>query len=64
VIANGLVYVTEVNHMNIGVFTTGGNPVAEIPTGEPAVQAVVAHGEVFVTTWNGFSHGYLQAFGP
>ena len=68
-IANGLVYLPEMNAQKIRVFTTGGKLVTEFSTGEFTMSTVVvAAGELYVSTWDPFQSpdgaGYLQAFSP
>jgi outer membrane protein assembly factor BamB len=65
-IANGLVWLPEMNAQKIRVFTTGGRLVAVIPTGEFVMTTViVADGQAFISTWDPAptGGGFVQAFG-
>jgi outer membrane protein assembly factor BamB len=65
-IANGLVWLPEMNAKKIRVFTTGGRLVAVIPTGEFVMTTViVADGQAFISTWDptATGGGFVQAFG-
>ena len=68
VVANGLVFLAEMNAKKVRVFTTAGKLVTVFSTGEYTVtSAVVAAGEVIVSTWDPYhpavGTGFVQAFG-
>ena len=66
VIANGLVYLTEMNAMKIRVYRTGGRLAAVFPTSEiPATSAIVAAGHVYVSEFDSSADtGAVEGFAP
>jgi hypothetical protein len=69
VIANGLVYLPEMNAKKVRIFTIAGRLVTVFPRNEFVMSSViVAEGELYVSTWNpyakGGEKGFVQAFAP
>jgi outer membrane protein assembly factor BamB len=66
VVANHLVYLSELNGKRIRVYTTSGKLAAVVPTGQFTMSTpVVAAGHVVVCTWGTTANeGFVQAFAP